>query len=672
MGRPTHATEWLLTNGLGGSASGTSLGLPARRTHSLLTAAGPFGRTTALLLRVDEHLQIEQDLFDVSIALADPAAQAPVILEQFSFDLGPRWRLRVGGVLLEKSLFLIHGHHASVLTYRQLEGPAARLRVTPWIVARDPHRLQEEEPDLGIEIQGRPGRVRIDTRADRPPLVLWHNAAFLPARIWRRDLRYAAEGDATESALAPGHVEAGLQPGTALHVVASPDEGLFRALAAEGRLGAPPPQSLAECVLALENDLRQRVTALQGRLADGADETARQAAAAHGGAETALRQPRLIVPDDPVVRPLARVLGDALILRGSRPTLVTSLPSGLERGTAVLRIIPAVIALRAFRTAADVLTSCAEHVHEGIAPESFDLDDGTARYAGPEASLWLVHGAELLARRSENIDLVKETLLPSLDGLMQGLRSGTTSGVGLDSEGLLQVGPGEEAVRPAVLNALWSHALVAMGQLSRRVGRKESGAFYLAWAREHRARFLERFWDKRHGCLYDSIGPRGPVSGVSPAQLLAVTLAPSLLPDDRCLRLVTTLERRLFTPRGLRLAPDSSRVDSSWLGAFYSGSLRVYGRSAEAQTKVRKWFDETFDVLGFGMGAHLLDRAHEGPLIGSGGSRSGGSASRRRGRAGDAPENGPSDFDTLDVVTAAELLRTWIEEVDHAATPVEV
>ena len=44
------AREWLLTNGLGGYASGTLAGVPTRRFHGLLVAAlpAPFGRMMML------------------------------------------------------------------------------------------------------------------------------------------------------------------------------------------------------------------------------------------------------------------------------------------------------------------------------------------------------------------------------------------------------------------------------------------------------------------------------------------------------------------------------------------------------------------------------------------------------------------------------------------------
>ncbi|MEK7329196.1 MAG: glycogen debranching enzyme N-terminal domain-containing protein, partial [Candidatus Eisenbacteria bacterium] len=50
------AREWLLANGLGGSASGTAAGAHTRRAHALLIAAGPHGRLAVALLKLDERL----------------------------------------------------------------------------------------------------------------------------------------------------------------------------------------------------------------------------------------------------------------------------------------------------------------------------------------------------------------------------------------------------------------------------------------------------------------------------------------------------------------------------------------------------------------------------------------------------------------------------------------
>src|SRR5262249_16250486 len=57
------AREWLITNGVGGSASGTVAGAATRRIHALLAVASPHGRLQTLLLKLDEHLRSEAGTF---------------------------------------------------------------------------------------------------------------------------------------------------------------------------------------------------------------------------------------------------------------------------------------------------------------------------------------------------------------------------------------------------------------------------------------------------------------------------------------------------------------------------------------------------------------------------------------------------------------------------------
>ena len=633
----TLATEWMLGNGLGGSACGTVTGIQTRRTHGLLHAADLHGRVTTVLLKLDERLATDAGTVELP---GNPTggiirAAGPCRLEAFRLDPWPTWRFHAADVVLEKSLFMIHGHNAVAVAYRHLAGPPARLTVSPLVVARAPTGIQKERADLGCAVQGVPGRVRIEMAIEYPALTLWHNGTFLPARVWVRGLDYPADRDAgmkaVEDALVPGYIECSLQAGGALHVVAATVDGLFRTLASEGRLGTPPPRTLAECVAALEGEERGRCAGSRRVALESADFTARQAAAAHGGpgATIARRRDPLLDERDGWTLPLARTIEQRLARRGHRLTLVTSLPEAEERGEHVLRSLPGLIALRAFDIARAVLRGYAEYLDDGLAPVAFDVGDGTPRYGDPEPALWMVHAADLLARRSDDLEFVKNGLYPQLESVMQHYRAGTRGGIRVDSDGLLGSGEGPEFSRPADLNALWYHALVAIAQLARVVGRKESGAFYLAWAHEHQKRFNESMWDEANGCLVRGLAAHGPEPGLTPGQLLAVSLPPALLPQERALRLVEVVERKLLAPGGLREEPGSARVSATWLGAFFSAYLRVHGRSPEAQAKVRGWFDAI-------------------------------AAGRSEG------------IQTLPTPAAAELLRVWIEDVDHTEIPLAV
>jgi len=367
--------EWLIANGVGGSASGSVAGANTRRTHGLLTAAGPHGLLQTLLLKLDERVRADAGSFDLSPNLycsgQRPNAAPPI--EEFALDPWPVWRYRVGDALIEKSVFMVHGHNAVAVTYRHLGGPQVTLSVSPFVVARDPQSLERQHAGLGGAVQGVPGRVRIETRAGFPALTLWHNGVFMPARVWQRQLHYPLDVEAArggEDALVPGHIKTPLSPAGVLHVVASSEDDLFRALAAEERLGVPPPRTLAECVAAIETGERERLEGWRHAALEGADFTARQAAAAHGvGSESlARRREPLVDAHDPLIGPLAEGLVVGLTWRGPRLTVVEALPSGIERGETALRAIPGLVAIRAFDTARQVLSGYIDYLDEGVAP----------------------------------------------------------------------------------------------------------------------------------------------------------------------------------------------------------------------------------------------------------------------------------------------------------------
>jgi glycogen debranching enzyme len=697
--------EWVLGNGLGGSASGTVSGMPTRSVHAHLVAAGPSGRTHCLLLRLEERLLIAGGAFELA---NDPYSGNPHhpagwrLLEDFRSDPHPTWRFVAGDVVLEKSLFLIYGHNAAVVSYRHQSGPAARLSVSPLVVARRPTAIQREFPDPRGALQGVPGRVRIEMTAGGPALTVWHNGVFMPARAWRRQLHYAHDARAGretgEDAFVPGYVEAPLPPGGSLHLVASAEDQLLRVLAQEDRLGSPPPRTLAECVAALEADERSRAGAWRRAALVGGSITSSQASAARSKASA----PRAGAPDardpppstdgpalmfadedpvadrqapfderDPWVAPLAETLRMALVRRGSRLTLLSSLPGAEERGSDCLRSVAGLVALRGFEAAREVLRGYVEYLDEGLAPESFDPDDGTPRYGDPEPALWLAIAGELYARRSQDHEFARNVLYPALEGMTRAYRSGTRHGIRIDSDGLLLCGEGEHAEKRADLNALWYHASVAVAQLARSSGRKETGAFHLAWAHEHQRRFNEVLWDDERGCLHATVGAPPGSTLLAPSQLLAAGLPPPLLPLERAARLLETVERELFTPFGLHERAGDEAVSTVWLGAFFSAYLRAHRRDERARRQVHAWFAMLRSRLDEATCGMVPVGFEVGPGTPPAPRRDATTGKRRRSPRSQAPggtEVGRQAGDPASILASAELLRVWIEELE---SPIE-
>src|SRR6187200_2049891 len=99
-----HTREWLVTNGLGGYASGTISGACTRRYHGLLIAAlpAPLGRTV-MFNHLSEEIHFEDGqvvrLDTEDLARRDGRRESP--LRQFRVEMGlPTWRYETGGTVL--------------------------------------------------------------------------------------------------------------------------------------------------------------------------------------------------------------------------------------------------------------------------------------------------------------------------------------------------------------------------------------------------------------------------------------------------------------------------------------------------------------------------------------------------------------------------------------------
>src|SRR6201997_2317832 len=104
----------LETNGIGGFASSTIVGLNTRRYHGLLTAATkpPVGRFV-LLSKLEETLLIDGRHYNLS-ANQYPGVVYPQghrFLKEFRLDPFPVFVYGVDGIEIEKRIFMVHGEN---------------------------------------------------------------------------------------------------------------------------------------------------------------------------------------------------------------------------------------------------------------------------------------------------------------------------------------------------------------------------------------------------------------------------------------------------------------------------------------------------------------------------------------------------------------------------------
>jgi predicted glycogen debranching enzyme len=177
---------------------------------------------------------------------------------------------------------------------------------------------------------------------------------------------------------------------------------------------------------------------------------------------------------------------------------------------------------------------------------------------------------------------VREQLYPVLTDIIAWHVKGTRYNIHVDTDGLLYSGePGVQLTwmdakvgdwvvtprqgKPIEIQALWYNALRVMEQLSEKFGDKGDRKQYKAMAERARKSFNELFWNQETGCLYDVVAGDVRDASIRPNQILAISLAHSLVARKKAESILRVVERELLTPRGLRtLAPN----DPHYIGRY--------------------------------------------------------------------------------------------------------
>ena len=110
--------EWLVTNGLGGYASSTVLGINTRKYHGLLVASfNPPVNRWVMLTKLDEELTIVTESYALGANEFRDAMHPKgyCFLSEFVVAPLPTFRYIVGGVSLQKTVFMPYMKNATAV-----------------------------------------------------------------------------------------------------------------------------------------------------------------------------------------------------------------------------------------------------------------------------------------------------------------------------------------------------------------------------------------------------------------------------------------------------------------------------------------------------------------------------------------------------------------------------
>ena len=373
--------EWLETNGLGGFASSTIVGLNTRRYHGLLVAATkpPVGRLV-LLSKLEETLLIDGRRFDLS-ANRYPGVIHPQgfhYLKQFRLDPFPVFTYEVEGIEIEKSVFMIHGENSTVIHYevRKNNRPEVpknlRLEIRPLIAFRDYHGTTHENGVINPAVQERSGLASVTPYHGLPSLHLAHNAIELrKTGDWYRNFEYDAER------------ERGLDF----------SEDLFNPFA-------------------LCFDLRLR---RQASIIASTEQRDVTQAVEYRRAEITRRRKALVASpiEDGFAQSLAAASDQYLVSRGDEKTVIAGYHWFGDWGRDTMIALPGLtLATGKYDVARSILRTFAKHVDQGMLPNRFPDAGETPEYNTVDAALWFFEAARAYLAYTSDLEFVRDELYP--------------------------------------------------------------------------------------------------------------------------------------------------------------------------------------------------------------------------------------------------------------------
>jgi predicted glycogen debranching enzyme len=594
--------EWLVTDGVGGWASGTVSGANTRRYHGLFVPAlaPPLGRTV-LVTKFNEWATVGSDRYPLSSNEYADGTIAPegfLHVESFRLEQGlPVWIYELDDVQIEKRVWLAQGRPGACVGYRYLRGTRpVTLEITPMVTARDSHA---ETRGGGWAPEVRPADGGIRVRAHDHEFWITLAGAFEASGCWHWGIKHRVE------------TERGL-----------PDrEDQFAAGTFRIRLD---PKTTSEVIAAMTLDgvaTPSRFPSDSGRReADG---------------------------DRPEwIRQLGRAAGQFLVRRGSGTTVMAGYHWFEDWGRDTMISLPGLcLATGRFAEAASILRTWASLVSDGLLPNR--IPDGSLRpdYNTADATLWYLHAIDRYAAVTEDWTLVRD-LWPVLEEIVGRHLRGTRYGIHMDQQdGLLAAGEPGVAVtwmdakigdwvvtprigKPVEINALWVNALRVMDQFAQRL--RVAPAHDYSLLAKRAAGSFDRYWNPATGCLYDVLdGPAGDDPAIRPNQLLAVSLphAPVEADSPRAKAVVDVCARHLLTSYGLRSLSQADPAyigtyDGDWrardgayhqgtvwawlIGPFVDAHLRVYREPALARSFLLP-FEQHLAEYGLGSIAEIFD-----------------------------------------------------------------
>jgi len=583
-------TEWLVTNGLGGYASSTVLGVNTRKYHGLLVAAfNPPVDRRVLLTRLDEEVQVNKKTYLLGAnELRDRGFQPEGYhyLADFSLAPLPTFAYKVDeGIQLKKTVFMPCGKNATVVIYEASNASEDDVLVSVVPLVNSRHFQSVTEKDAATQgFTQKPSSQGVTVQPP-PASPLSSTQTLLSA-----EGRYkAGRGEWIE---------------TFLRVDASRGES---SLDNSYKLGAfefhvAPRQNKKFSVIAVggknENDTQNVLSALY-KNSKGIDELY---IAELKRREEFLNDFQKRYSDVQVEDWLKwLILATDTFIVERQSTQTKSVIAGYhwfeDWGRDSLISLPGLTLVTGrFTDARQILLTFKRYCSKGVIPNRFPDSAGDKPvYNTVDSTLWYFDSVLQYLKYTNDLRFIREELWSTLEAIIENHVKGTVFNIHVDQDSLVSHGPqltwmdaapyGKPVTprdgKAVETQALWYNALKTMQLLATRFGETEKAQEYRSMAEKTRKGFTEKFWNPEKNCLFDVVNDGLRDSSLRPNQIIAVSLDFTMLDSVEARQIVETVQKRLWGVYGLKTLSDDDprykgRCRGDWMqrdNAYHNGTV---------------------------------------------------------------------------------------------------
>jgi len=566
-------TEWLVTNGLGGYASSTVLGINTRKYHGLLVAAfNPPVDRRVLLTKLDEEVVINDRIYPLGSNEFNWGIQPEGYryLSSFSLNPFPTYAYELDRKFrLEKTVLMPHGKNVTLVIYEasNTSGDSVLVSVTPLVNSRHFHSVTEKNAvsqvfsqkssDQSVTVQSPPSTLPSTL------ILLSTDGHYEAGRGEWIETFFRVDASRGESSLdnsyRPGVFKFIVAPNEnrRFSIVAAGDKNEDKALNTLSRVykGSQSIDALLDAELKRRNEL---LKGFQKRYSD--------------------------VQVEDWLKWLLLATDEFIVERESTKT--KSVIAGYhwfeDWGRDSLISLPGLTLVTGrFDDARQILLTFQRYCSKGVVPNRFPDSAGDKPvYNTVDATLWYIDAVLEYLKYTNDLRFVREELWTTLESIIENHVKGTVFNIRVDGDGLLSHGPQLTWVDASIhgkpvlpregkaveVQALWYNALKTMQVLAKHFKQDEKASDYASMAEKTKRSFNEKFWNPQRNCLFDVVTGDGQGdASLRPNQIMAVSLDFTMLDNLRAEQIVETLQKRLWGVYGLKTLSDE---DPRYIGKY--------------------------------------------------------------------------------------------------------